>query len=483
MQRNVLTLRIILWLGLVGVVGWLLYMGVVPGGKISYVYDFTRPNYFIEKLTPQERVEEIKDGRQKIIGNPIYFSLRTPRGFDKARLTLKYRRYCRDAKFCVSTIPIIEAGVLVDKIIWRYDLQPIENKIIDQLALVWDKQEENGTMLLQKEKKYNSIEDFLENLPARDEITLHNYSLNEEFLLEDYEAEKTEQFTVPAIRGAYQFYTYVKDEILDFNFKFIDLNQNKDNDSIDINLYYGGQLIDSRHLDDDGITGDNDEIKDERQLDLEIASLPEGVYKVEVKVNNDIVTKEICTKQKKLSFINKIWILENGGEEINLVTDSRRLQVQTTNPGSLQTIKVRELASSKDYDQKLELNETYKQFSLELSSKENVIILEEGDTIIAGDGVFSFSLEGLINPDFKKVTSDLDISESGISYILAKYGTPVEEDPPSSFGKSEDFGEARWKIAQAEFDLTNAYREFFKYGFLISEKKIKADDEVEDWNV
>jgi len=451
MQRNVLTLRIVLWLILAGVVGWLLYMGVVPGGKISYVYDFTRPNYFIEKLTPQERVEEIKDGRQKIIGNPIYFSLRTPRGFDKARLTLKYRRYCRDAKFCVSTIPIIEAGVLVDKIIWRYDLQPIENKIIDQLALVWDKQEENGTMLLQKEKKYNSIEDFLENLPARDEITLHNYSLNEEFLLEDYEAEKTEQFTVPAIRGAYQFYTYVKDEILDFNFKFIDLNQNKDNDSIDINLYYGGQLIDSRHLDDDGITGDNDEIKDERQLDLEIASLPEGVYKVEVKVNNDIVTKEICTKQKKLSFINKIWILENGGEEINLVTDSRRLQVQTTNPGSLQTIKVRELASSKDYDQKLELK------------------------------VFSFSLEGLINPDFKKVTSDLDISESGISYILAKYGTPVEEDPPSSFGKSEDFGEARWKIAQAEFDLTNAYREFFKYGFLISVPGLKADDEVEDW--
>ena len=62
-----------------------------------------------------------------------------------------------------NELPIIELGVLTDKIQWLYDLEPIENQIIDKLGLVWSVVEQDGLILLQKEKKYDSIEDFLRN--------------------------------------------------------------------------------------------------------------------------------------------------------------------------------------------------------------------------------------------------------------------------------------------------------------------------------
>ena len=491
MKNLIIKFRIFLWLILASVVGWLLYMGVVPSGQISYVYNFNKPNYFIGKLMPEERVALIYDGSQKIIGDPVYFSLRTPRRFNKAKLILKYRHdkdtECPIGHSVSECIPVIEAGVLADKIIWRYDLQPIENKIINQLALDWDVINKDGVMLLQNGKKYNSIDEFLNDLPTRDEIALYNYPLRQkqseasdlksEYLLSDYAASantNTEGATgndegedcnprlhyCLSLRGPYQFYTYIKDEDLDFNFVFQDLNKNKDSDPIDLYLYYNDQLIDSRHVDDDGITTDSGEIKDCGEIKLKLANLPEGVYKIELRANDDIITKNIKTKQQKLAFINKIWLADSGGSDIiNLWTDSKLINAQTVNPDSLQTVRAGE--------NELKIEQTYKQFSATVSSSTTKLTLEKDDVILSGNGVFSFSRDSLINPNFKKVDAYLDVDDDGINYILADYEMPQDTN--------------EWKAASAEFDLTKAYREDGKYSFLISVPGLRADDEVDDW--
>jgi len=454
MNRNIYKLRILLWISLGLVVGFLLYKGVVPSGKISYVYNLEKPSSFIGKLTPAERVELVKDGVQKIIGDPVYFSLRTPRKFNIAKLSIKYKNN--------SELPLIEAGVLMDKTVWRYNLQPIENKIIDDIALVWDAIKENGVMLLQREKRFNSIDEFLENLPSKDEIALYNYDLKQKFLFENYEGNKELSSGYPelsslSLRGSYQFYTYIKDEDLNFDFSFLDLNKNKDSDRIELNLYYEDELIDSRSMEDDGVVSDNSEISSERTVNFKVANLPEGVYKIELKVNDDIVTKNITTVQSKLAFINKIWLFNEGKSKIELFTDGRELRVQTVNPGSLGKIKFGE--------EELEINETYKQFfvSLPIATTTKLILAKDG-VIIASDGVFSFSETYLINPSFKKVTANLDIKKESINYVLAKYSPPEEIK--------------NWKLAQVEFDISNAYREFYKNSFIISVPGLRADDEV-----
>jgi hypothetical protein len=462
MKNFTVKIRIFLWLILAGVTGWLLYMAVAPSGKISYVADFTSRSYFIGKLTPEERLTPVEGDMplsRIIIGDPVYFSLRTARRFDKAKLTLKYRQ-SEDAP------PIIEAGVLADKIIWRYDLQPIENKIIGRLAFVWDVKKENGLILLQRNNsasttKYDSVSEFLNNPPARDQIVLYNYDLESEFILDNYAPlkakEKPDLSSIDcALRGAYQFYTYIKDEDLDFTFDFIDINKNKDSDPIDLNLYYGNQIIDTRHLDDDGIANNSGKESGTRRLSLKAANLPEGVYKVELRANDDVITEEITTKQSKLSFAAKIRLAGDGAKNISLFTDSNEISAQTVNPGSLQKIKIG--------DNEMDINQTYKQFNVATGQGVKEIKLEKDDVILAGNGVFGFSQEALVNPAFKKVDGKLDINS--VNYILAKYEIPAEENG--------------WKIAQAEFDLSGAYREQGQYNFLISIPGLRADDEIDD---
>ena len=455
--RRIIKLRIFLGLVLAVVVAWLLYMVVVPGGKITYTYDFKEKNYrlsgankFIGKLMPEERVEPISGGEQKIIGDPVYFSLRLPRKFNKAKLTLEYKNE--------SERPLLEAGVLMDKIIWRYQLQPIENKIIDKLALVWSMIEEEEIMLLQREKKYEAIENFLANLPPAEEIAIYKYDLKRGYLIKDYEAGKVRQEINYSLCGPYQFYTYIKNEDLDFTFTLFDLNQNKDRDAIDINLYYDDKLIASRHLDDDGIKTDNGETGEARNLDFKEAGLPEGVYKIELRANDDIVTKKIITGQSKIAFLNKIWLADENDKDISLYTDSQIINAQTINPASLQTIKAG--------DKELEISSTYRQFSQLLENKGSEIKIARGDIILAGNGVFSFNPENLLDPNFKKVDESFSARAEGINYILASYRIPEEKDG--------------WKVAQAEFDLNNAYREWNKNSFIISIPGLKADDEIND---
>lgn len=457
MKNFIIFFRIFLWLILAIIVGCLLYLGIVPNGKISYATNFSKPGFFIGKLTPAERIENLNSENGngvKITGDPVYFALRTPRPFNKAKLIIRYK----GSKSPTGPLEpvVIEIGPLVDKTIWRYNLKPIMNKIIDQLALVWDVKKDSGLMLLQRKDSasstvYANINDFLNNPPESGKIAVYNYNLQLEYLLPDYKSSMEDKPAIPPLRGACQFYTYIKNEDLDFAFDITDINKNKDNDPVDIDLYCGEQKIDTRHLDDDGIADDKGREGKVRQIDFKIAGLPEGVYKIELRANDDIISN-ITTKQNKLAFINQIRLADGKTKNISLFTDSDDISAETVNPGRLQEIKIN--------GQTLNLNQTYKMFSLSAGSGIKKINLEKPDLILAGNGVFSFSESALINPAIKKVDGNLDVKK--IDYVLARYESPREENG--------------WQTAEAEFDLSKAYREGGKYSFLISIPGLKTDD-------
>jgi len=450
-----LTIRTILWFILTIITICLFYLAIVPFGKIAYVYDFQKPSEFILPLTPVERVEPAQNGSQKIIGDPVYFSLRTPRTFDTAKIRIKYKNN--------SNAPLIEAGVLTDAKVWNYNLQPIENQTLDKLAKNWTVVREGDLMLLQRNKNFENIEEFLKNLPGKNEIALYNYDgkeLNSKALEFNSVISPSTNKEFNSIRGSFQFYTYLKQgEKLDFKFSFQDLNESAESDAIDINLYSQDKLILSRHLDDNGELASlrPESVQDFggqgiRNQELGIREkLNEGVYKVEVKGNDDIVTKDIQTKQR-LSFVNKIWL--NEGENLKIFTDSRFINVQTVNPGSLQKIKAG--------GGELDLSETYKQFGLKLKDKISEINIPKGDVILSGDGVFAFSPAELLNPGIRKIDANFDADTEGINYILARYQSPREENG--------------WKIAEAEFNLKGVFRQFYKYSFMLSVPGLKSGD-------
>ncbi|MCK5061496.1 hypothetical protein KAR28_03010 [Candidatus Parcubacteria bacterium] len=454
-MKTEIKIRIILWLALGLVIVWLLLHAIVPGGEIVYIQDFKDSNYFIPKLTPAERIET-GDSSVRIIGDPVYFSLRAPRTFNKANLEIKFRSS--------DNIRILEAGPLVDKIVWRYNLQPLMNKTLDQLGLAWERQEDNGIVFLQRDKNYNSLENFLTSLPALDEIAIYNYEWNQEHLLPDYSSSSDEIIIDIPLRGGYQFYIYIKDEKLDLRFILADLNQNKDLDDLELILYYQDEIILNKSV-KEASKNENKKIVELGEIELSQSNLPEGVYKIELRAGDDIVTRRIKTKQNKIAFINKIRLLRDKKENIKIYTDSQQMQAVTPHPDRLQSIK----AGSKVLD----LSDTYKLFSLDIlptsatntKDKSIELTLNLDGVTISGDGVFAFAREQMINPRLKKVDENIDINAEGINYVLANYESP---------GKNNN-----WQIASAQADLRQAYCEKGAYQFIISVPGIQEGEYVE----
>lgn len=434
-----------------------LFLGVVPTGHINYSLDYTdtkKSNYFIGRPTPAERIGT-SSGNLIITGEPIYLSLSTPRRFNQAAVKIRYKN--------PDNLPLIETGIMVDKITKQYDLQPIENRTIEQLLYVWDKSQEDGLILLQKEKKYNNIDSFLSDLPPRKEIGVYNYDLPGQFVIGDYKPSPGERKITHPLRGTYQFYTYVKNEKLDFSFEVTDLNLNKDTDGITIDLYHNGRVVESRRLDDDGIIDDIGRKSPDMGIKISLSDLPEGVYKINFKCNDDIVTQSIVTSQSKIAFINRLWLYEdNLPRQSALRTNSSLIYSQTSNPASLQKI----LVNGKE----LEINETYRQFSQAVDSVLSKIVMEKSDIVISGNGLFSFDDGMFFNPEMTRITGNINPESAGIKYIIARYQPLASIDG--------------WRETSAILNLENTYRESRrhlwgdpgKYSMIISVPGLRADD-------
>ena len=450
MVKNIFIFRIFIWLILAVFIAWLLNQAVVPTGKISFIHNFESENYFIKSLTPKDRVREPQAGEQKITGNPVYFALRTPRTFDRAKVTISFKN--------PNNLPLIELGVLADNKVWRYRMEPLENIALDRLIKQWPAIREGDTILLQRNKKFFSLKDFLGKQPPADEIAFYNYQSPLAFKLNDYRpSQATTTIEIP-IRGAYQFYTYLDNETLDYTFTARDLNQNKDADPVVLKLFRGQTMLAQSTLPDDGTANDGGVTSAARSLRMLKPKLDAGAYKIELISNDDIITERIETKQNKLAFINRLWLADGAKTPLKLFTDSSKISAQTINPASLQDIKVGE--------NNLSIKETYRQFAVENQAGLIEATVKKSDVIMSGDGLFSFSKIQFFNPDRQKFNSRLDLDKRGINYVLAKY------QPPKSTGE--------WQTASAEFDLKNAYREFYKYNFIISVPDLSAEDRVND---
>lgn len=442
-------IRLISWLALVLVTGGLLYMGIVPSGKVTYSSDFDNPGYFIRKLTPEERVLAPINGEQAVVGDPAYFAVRTPRAFARAKVTVTYKN--------PDNIPIIEAGVLADRKVWRYQTKPLANRHLDELAAKWPAIRQDRMLLLQQEKEFESIEDFLGHLPHAQSVAVYNFGLSVPFRIADYRpATTTTVFNLP-VRGAYQFYTYIKNEPLVFSLLLKDLNLNKDADPAELKLWQGSNLLATAKLPDDGVTGDTGTVGAERELKLEAVALPEAAYRLELVANDDLVTSRIATPQTKLAFINKVWFAESAKTPVTLDTDSQAINVQTFNPAKLSSVTVGQ--------QRLDVAETYRQYSATADGRMTRLVLPQDDMIVSGDGVFAVTADSFVDPSFIKVGPHFDPERRSIKYVIADYQPP----------RTDQDG---WLTAEAEFDLgSSAYREFYKYSFMISAPGLKAEEE------
>jgi len=445
---------LIFWLILAGLIVW---FKVVPNGQVTYSMAY--PNKinlfggkgFIGNLTPADRVE-IKAGElAKISGDPVYFSVFTPRTFSEAKVTITYRDNL------ASNTPLIESGVLVDNIVWRYQLASLENKLLDNSFSGWEKIVSDNLVLWQKNKTFSDLNQFLETVKTKPETICSDGNLktclalyNTDFI-SSYKVEKIPEFQVINIplQGAHQFYFIAKaKQPLKFSFDFADLNLDKKGDPVVISIYKGTDKIYSNTL-TDNFGGDG--LGQVRNFSLPLSysnsSSSTELYKLEIKVGEDIVIKKIKEAPSALLAIERLHPVNANSLPLSFWTDSSFINLTTNNPASKQTIRFG--------DQDFALNESYQQFEFlnnNLGLKK--VSLKKDDVILETDGVFSFSADSFFNPEFKKVNQHFVLTPE-TQYVLASYQTPL---------KKED----NFKQASVVLNTKDAYRENGKYSFMIS---------------
>ncbi len=455
------------WIALILFISALfLCLKIVPAGEATYEKDYGKwlrsGKGFIYNFTPVERVSENRGVYPRLVGDPVYFSVFTPRTFSQAKLTVRYRSYL------TSSTPVIEAGVLADNLVWRYDLQPLENSILSNLEHIWHKVEGDDVILLQRKNNYQDINKFLDDVSAggltgcpgkeTECLATYNYPLYPNFTWpEEDTSTVAKQVNIP-LRGSHSLFIYLDGSEFNLLANFVDLNQDKAPDPARLILTDARGIVAEANFEDANLEPTSGQ-EEEKSLTLTKDNLSPGVYRLEFKIGNDMVIKNFNISTNRFVFANKFWPVSYG-REIEIFTDANYLQVKAMGPASLHKFSFA--------DKQFDLNLAYEQFDFIAGKRgqANQINLKKDDIVLENNGVFALSADSLFNPQFTKLDRYFRLDDN-VQYVIANY------EPAITIEETTE--------ATATFRLKGVYREKGKYNFMISVPGLKTDNGQEDY--
>lgn len=432
------------------VMGWLLNKWFVLGGVLVVGHEVGEASPFIDELKPETRVGEVYaneagEAVQAIQGDPAFFFVHPHRDdfFDTVVFEVWFKN---------ESLPIVELGGLARVNPESFTLYPLHNRLIDESS--WNRIEEGGRVLLQREQTYDSIDDFLAKPPPRDRVAVYRESFDVPYRLDGYQPTTSTQTIDVSVRGHHEFKTYIRDETLSFVFDYMDMNRDEGADVVRATVFNEtGQPVAEARADDDGNTGD-DAVADQglKRLALAAPALPEGVYKVVLDTTRDVFFRRITTPQQKIVFLNTIFIGDEVGyaepwKGATLYTQAKRVRFQTRHAQGVQTLTAG--------DQVLDIAQPYEWYTLTLVDDGLAsITVPIGDVEIVTEGKFAFSPSQYFNPDPVSLNAYTQIERLGVDYVLARYQSPRQEGD--------------WLIATVPFVAWDLYEEDRTWKFSFS---------------
>jgi hypothetical protein len=192
-----------------------------PSGVRHVRYDFSKDSAVISRFFPANRLAKAGADGQQLLSEPVYFRLRYPQNYQQAVVNMDYSNKGQG---------LVQLGLQVaNEGDWQYELQPIENSNLDQLQ--WPKIVAGGTTLWQRNAKFTTINDFLENYYNLNSAA-YNFDLLKKYVIPEYQATTTDTTIDRLIRGQWSLYTYVKQESLEWHFDVVDFNRTVGPDTV-----------------------------------------------------------------------------------------------------------------------------------------------------------------------------------------------------------------------------------------------------------
>lgn len=436
---------------------WLIKKDLVLDGKLEMVYDFSRPNAMITALFPENRLTAIQKGDwQAIKQEPVYFEVRLPQKFETAKVEIGFQN---------KNQPLVQVGLKTQgEDEWSYDLKPLENQLLDQLN--WFKIEDERGTIWQKTKKYLSWDQFFDQVDSLSNLAAYHFPLNRRFYLPNYRPQNQDRFITKAIRGRHSFYTYVKNEPLDFTFTIQDINRSPGPDFLTIRVFnQDNKKIYQKIVEDDGTINNFDGISDPREVDLKMLGLEEGVYRIELDAGDDIFFRKIRTKQQYLTFIDRLYLVDNveysdgfvdlSYQPTTIYSTIPRLGFETAHPEGLQTVGLGK-------NQTLTLSETHKNYFVTPDALPTYIYVPKNDLKIFGRGLLALNQSMFFNPEIYDLR-DFSITPD-TNYLVSEYQTPEIKEG--------------WKTGTVKFDLKNASVVNRKLKFMVSAPELNQSGEI-----
>jgi len=179
--------RALLTAGAVLLLLWLCNNNLIASGVWTIEKDFCRdmnksilispPTNFISDLYPVNRVmvpiiDDQHRCAQEFFAEPVYFDVNIPRSFNHVRVQIYYQNFNQP----LLQIGLAKVGQLSDD--WVFQLQPLENQYFDKLN--WFKIVKGNITLWQKKKQFDTIEQFVNNIPGNQRVATFCYNLTGE---------------------------------------------------------------------------------------------------------------------------------------------------------------------------------------------------------------------------------------------------------------------------------------------------------------
>ena len=474
-NKVVKIIKVIFWLIPVIFLFWLFNKNFVPGGILTAKCDADKCSKLAAAFAtkePEKIIGETKDGdRYRLIAHdPIYFTVKTPRPFAKAKISVEFAN--------PNNQPVFNFGALASNGAYVFKNVFSHNSLIEQLEKDWDAIKENDSYLFtrpeeEKEdpasaeatagkddvkkiekkpiKKYSSIDEFANNLPPLNEVRTHNYDLSDHIRLKDYKPSDKRLEIRNTLRGPHEIVTYIENEPLDFKFSFQDINRHKGADDFKIIVSRNGKKVLEKKVSDDGISKASGAVKEPRNIDIYLEKPAFGVYSISIQAkDDDIFIKNISTRQSLAMFNNHLYFADDDEYKVmegvaskasGVLLSGQTLSARTSHKGALQAITV---------DKKpLILKEVNKEYEFKRNKTQIGILqvaIPKSDVYLSTDGFFVFDSRQFFNPDLGAVLNLVADVPDNINYVITQYP------------KLTDLGDG-WLKAEAEFSGKELYRD------------------------
>lgn len=231
-----------------------------------------------------------------------------------------------------------------------------------------------------------------------------------------------------ALRGKHTFLTYVENSTLKLDVSKQDLNWYNGSDDLKIEITNSSnEVVGGTVIRDDGILDDSKQLGRLQKARIQIPNLPEGVYKIRMKGEGDLLIRDINTSSKlivKDPFIADASYYNKPGQEVSLYTSHiGNISFRTYHGRGKQKVALG--------NKTVNIDEVKKLFTYNIGGRGlKKVKLERGDLIVKMDGYFGFEPRQYFAPRPRtlSVSSLTKARNKGADYFITTKKLETQED-------------------------------------------------------